>query len=495
MDLFNPPKIFNYKYMKHNLDITTLDNPYIQVIWEDTPDNFTQERIKSVKQYFQKKYNTNNVNVINKVKTVDETSMQSVDVSINIMDKNYQNNLIKSHLKAKDIEKHLPEILALDKAVENEILATTEQVAAFKKWYIKKIEFSNFLSYGENQVLDFDKYNGITTIESDPPNFGGKTILSVDLLLFLFFNTTTKTTKAEEIFNRFTDKNKAIVKGDIVIDGEEYIIVRSLERKKSKAGEWKVTTELDFFKKLSDGELQPFTGEQRKETEKFIKNSIGEQEDFLMTILTTGTNLEDLLESKPTARGLVLSKFLGLDFIKKKEEVAKELYSKYSKGMLSNLYNTETLKQEISNNHEKIDELNNQITDANTKIVDVNDRLNKGKEYKDNLLKSKHTDIEQELIIMNPGTIETEIKSIIENNSTIQKQINEINVVEPSQFYHEDEHDKIKEQYNEKYKIKVKLETSISDIEKLQSSVKGGVKCEHCGIELMNAAITQSKIG
>ena len=494
MDLFNPPKIFNYKHMTHNLDITTLDNPYIQVIWEDTPDNFTQERIKSVKQYFQKKYNTNNVNVINKVKTVDETSMQSVDVSINIMDKNYQNNLIKSHLKAKDIEKYLPEILAMDKAVENEILATTEQVAAFKKWYIKKIEFSNFLSYGDNQVLNFENYNGITTIESDPANFGGKTVLSVDLLMFLFFNTTTKTTKAEEIFNRFTDKNKVIVKGDIIIDGEEYIIVRSLERKKTKAGEWKVTTELDFFKKLSDGELQPFTGEQRKETEKFIKSSIGEQEDFLMTILTTGTNLEELLESKPTARGLVLSKFLGLDFIKKKEEVAKEFYSKYSKGMLSNLYNTETLKQEITNNLETIDTLNNQIIDANTKIVDVNDRLTKGKEYKDNLLKSKHTDIEQELIIMNPGTIETEIKSIIDNNSTIQKQINEVNVVEPSQFYHEDEHDKIKEQYNEKYKIKVKLETSISDIEKLQTSVKGGVKCEHCGIELMNAAITQSKI-
>ena len=49
-----------------------------------------------------------------------------------------------------------------------------------------------------------------------------------------------------------------------------------------------------------------------------MKTSIGEQEDFLMTILTTATNLEDLIESKPTARGQVLSKFLGLDFLKKK---------------------------------------------------------------------------------------------------------------------------------------------------------------------------------
>jgi predicted nucleic-acid-binding protein len=52
--------------------------------------------------------------------------------------------------------------------------------------------------------------------------------------LFLFFNTTTKTQKAEEIFNRFSEKNKVFVRGDIMIDGEEYILVRTIERKLSK---------------------------------------------------------------------------------------------------------------------------------------------------------------------------------------------------------------------------------------------------------------------
>jgi len=41
--------------MSTKLDVELLENPYIQVVWEDTPENFTQERIKSVKQYFQKK--------------------------------------------------------------------------------------------------------------------------------------------------------------------------------------------------------------------------------------------------------------------------------------------------------------------------------------------------------------------------------------------------------------------------------------------------------
>jgi hypothetical protein len=244
-DLFNPHPEYNYKHMSTKLDISTLENPNIQVIWEDAPENFTQERIKSVKQYFMKKYSSANINVITKAKTTEETQ-QTIDVAVNIMDKNYQKELIKSLLESKGQDQFYDQVMNIDLAVENRMMANEVEVSPFKRWYIKKIEFSNFLSYGENQVIDFDKCNGITVVESDPPNFGGKTVLSVDLLLFLFFNTTTKTQKAEEIFNRFTDKNTVSVKGDIIIDGEEYIIARKIERKKSKAGEWNVKTELDF---------------------------------------------------------------------------------------------------------------------------------------------------------------------------------------------------------------------------------------------------------
>jgi len=192
--------------MNHNLDIQKLDNPYVQVIWEDTQENFTQEKIKSVKQYFQKKYMSTNVNVITKVKMEKDDIMQTVDVSFNIMDKNYQTELLKNFLKSKSYDKYIDSVLDLDRAVENKIIADSEEVSTFQKWYIKKIEFSNFLSYGENQVIDFEKCNGIVVVESDPPNFGGKTVLTVDLLMFLFFNTTTKTQKAEEIFNRLRIK-------------------------------------------------------------------------------------------------------------------------------------------------------------------------------------------------------------------------------------------------------------------------------------------------
>ena len=479
--------------MTKEIILEEYDNPYIQIVWEDNAENFTQERIKSVKQYFSKKYNSLNVNVI--TKTIQpENVTQTVDVSFNIMDKNYQKELIKNLLESKNSEENFEKILVIDSLVDNKLLVEDAEISPFKKWFIKKIHFSNFLSYGENQVLDFEKCGGITVVESDPPNFGGKTVLTVDLLMFLFFNTTTKTQKAEEIFNRFTDKNKVSVRGEILIDGDEYIVSRNVERKKSKSGDWNVKTELDFLKKLPDGSYQNFTGEQRRETEKFIKNSIGELDDFLMTILTTSSNLEELIDSKPTARGQVLSRFMGLEFLKRKEEAGKEIYSEFSKGMLSNVYNTENLKQEIVNCKSYITELGTSIENIEKDIKDISERLSRGQDYKDGLLNAKYSDIDNELLSLNPISIKADITNIEGECEKISEQIVKVVVVEPKQYYLEDKHDEVKSEITDMNIQIVQLDIQIESLEKLKSEVSGGLKCEHCGIELMNAAITNAKI-
>jgi len=494
MDLFNPPKTFNYNIMINEIDFSQFENPSIQVVWEDLQENFTQDKIKSVKHYFSKKYNTTNVNVLTKVKNVQQEEMQSIDVSINISDTTYQLDLLKKFLESKNLTEYQDQVLGINNMVENKIAGDDENQTQFKKWYIRNIEFSNFLSYGENQRLDFDKLSGIVVVESDPPNFGGKTVLTVDLLLFLFFNETTKTSKAEEIFNRFSNKDTVHVKGEITIDGEEYIIVRKIERKLSKKGEWNVKTELDFFKKFADGSLQNFTGEQRRETEAFIKNSIGTKEDFLMTILTTATNLEELIDSKPTARGQVLSRFMGLEFLKKKEETGKEIYSEFSKSKISNIYSTEQLKGDIEQHETTIKGLKEQIEVSEKELISAEDAITKGKTYRDDMLKKKHTNIDQEISRLNPTQTQEEINTIdFEKKGYISK-IKELKVVEPSEFYHEDKHDEVKDQYNEVYKEIVQIDTEITSINKLKSEVEGGIKCAHCGIELMNAAITNAKI-
>jgi DNA repair exonuclease SbcCD ATPase subunit len=312
--------------------------------------------------------------------------------------------------------------------------------------------------------------------------------------MFLFFNTTTKTTKAEEIFNRFTDKNKVSVRGEINIDGEDYLIVRNVERKLSKAGEWNVKTELDFFKKLADGQLQNFTGEQRRETEKFIKTSIGEQEDFLMTILTTSANLEDLLESKPTARGQVLTRFLGLEFLKKKEEAGKELFSQFSKTMMSNVYSTEQLNQDNQTSTDQITNINVRNILIEGEMMMVNEKIQKGVEYRDGLIAKRHADIDQELAILNPQDLNLAVLQLETKKQEQVVLLKGIKVVEPSQFYHEDKHDEVKEGMKTTNGELILAQNKVEEIEQLVKKYGDGIQCEHCGIKLMEAALTKKKI-
>jgi DNA repair exonuclease SbcCD ATPase subunit len=213
-----------------------------------------------------------------------------------------------------------------------------------------------------------------------------------------------------------------------------------------------------------------------------------------MTILTTASNLEELLEAKPTARGQVLSRFMGLEFLKNKEEVAKELYSEFSKSKISNIYNTIQLRDENEEYELTQVSLQNQKQKVLVEIDDLNQKVKKGKEYRDDIIKKKHSDIDQEISRLNPTNTQEEINTIdLEKKGYISK-INELKVVEPSEFYHEDKHDEVKEQYNNVYKEIVQIDTEITSINKLKSEVEGGIKCEHCGIELMNAAITNAKI-
>jgi DNA repair exonuclease SbcCD ATPase subunit len=493
MDLFNQPPLFDLQTMSEEVKKQELDNPYVQVVWEDVAENFTQERIKSVKQYFTKKYSTTNVNIVTKTRQSEEVT-HTVDVSMNIMDKNYQRELMRSFLDGKGNVNYFDEIVQIDDLVDSKLLLQDVDISPFQKWYIKKIHFSNFLSYGENQVLDFDKCNGVTVVESDPPNFGGKTVLTVDLLLFLFFNTTTKTQKAEEIFNRFRDSDKVSVRGEVVIDGDDYIISRTLERKKDKSGEWKVKTELDFVKKLADGSFQNFVGEQRRETEKFIKNSIGQMDDFLMTILTTASNLEELIDAKPTARGQVLSRFMGLEFIKRKELAAKEVVSEFTKGMLSNVYNSETLKQEIDDSTTQIETVKAENLKLSEELKDVENRLSTGQEFKDGLLNAKYADIDQELVKLNPLNLKSDISNLEGEQDRIETQIKGVIVKEPASYYHEDQHDIIRKEIGDKNIQRSHLQIQIEGIDALVKSLDGGVKCEHCGIELINAELNKQKI-
>ena len=159
-----------------------------------------------------------------------------------------------------------------------------------------------------------------------------------------------------------------------------------------------------------------------------------------MTILTTATNLEDLIDSKPTARGQVLSRFMGLDFLKSKEEIGKELYSDFSKSMMSNIYNSEQLKTDNEENLIKINDIKLEVENFKIKLIDVQERLIKGQQYRDGLLNNKHTNIDIEITSLQPSLVNSEITSFNKHKLKFENDIKIIKVLEPSSFYYEEEH-------------------------------------------------------
>jgi len=430
-------------------EMNTYKNPFIKVTWKDTHENFTPEKISRIKSYFQKKYDTKFVQIITKViSNEDDTKLQSLDISENISDLQYQKILMNDFVKENKINTSLERLNNLDGKVNEEFIKNNGDRVKYTKWYVKKVEFSNFLSYGNDNIINFTDLPGITVVESIPKNFGGKTTATVDLLLFLFFNKTTKTKTNSEIFNRFSSEDEVKVKGYLTIDNEDYIIERISTRKKSKSGDYNVTNRLEFYKIKSDGEIENLTGEQRRETEEFISRAIGSEEDFLSTILTTGYNLEEMIESKPTARGLILTKFLGLEILKEKEEICKSIQSEWSKKLISNNHNINDLETEIVSFDDTIKTNREDITNLEKESKKNQDNLLVLEINRDNLLSKRNNDIDQELIRTNVDQIKTDINVLKKQKDGSLLNVNSVDVKEPSQYYLEDEHQVIKDEMN-----------------------------------------------
>jgi len=127
-------------------------------------------------------------------------------------------------------------------------------------------------------------------------------------------------------------------------------------------------------------------------------------------------------------------------------------------------------------------------------ISDVDARLQKGQDYKDNLLKSKFMDLDKELITLNPIKLQSEISDLEESKDKTTRQINEIKIVEPKEFYHEDKHDNVKEVIKSRFAELVTCENKVEEIQDLIEKYGDGIQCEHCGIKLMEAKLTNEKI-
>ena len=462
-------------------------NAQIRVDWQDYPENRTLETTNRVKTYFSEKYGIPKTSIkLNFVPILKNSAGKVVDLSDglidNIMDSAYQRSLFSEWLKLNEVSIDFDRLCRLDEKVDEILINREEEDIRYRRWSIKNLWLDNFLSFGNGNNVDYQNLLGLTIVNSQPENQGGKTIFTIDALLFLFFGKTTKTDVTSEVFNMFTDEDDVVVGGQIDIDGEEYVIERRLNRKLSKGGEYKVSSSLEFHHILSDGTKENLEGEQRRETDKLITETIGSYDDFMLTIVATAKNLEDLIETKPTQRGRLLTKFIGLEVIEKKEDINKTLMSDFKSKMKSNVYNTKQLELDNEEHGKIISDNRISIKSKEKELKGVDKKITEAKDKKDDLLGKRYS-IDAEIKKVNPDTLKKEIESLtetgVELKEKLDKIIDDIKGI-PKFSYDEDTHEELRDQEKETLLLENGYESEIKIIEKTIKDLKEGEFCPTC---------------
>lgn len=411
----------------------------INVHWNVSPYDYNKEKEKSIIAKFSKKYNLpkDKIKVIPEFLMIDENGDKislNTDVIQNIQDPQFQLKLFEAYLKTSNITRYDFELI---KKIDAEINGKIDYKVydKYRRYSIKWIRWSNFLSYGASNYFDFTRISGLTSLSGD--NQSGKTTLSIDLIHFLLFGKTEKVPTQDKIFNKhIPDATNVVVEGCINIDGVDYIIKRTLTRPTlaRRSDKSKTTQKVEYYKMVGDTmeELEEYDIENQQEengvqTNKAIKEAIGMESDFDLIMSVTESTLDDLVEKKEADRGRLLSRWIGLLPLEEKDKLAREKFNGEIRPMLlSNRYNEETLLQEIEAFEINTKTLEEEVKKykRENKILDT--EIENLEKTKTALLSSKST-IDQSLINVDITTLNKQIEESVFNGKKKNEEIEEIN--------------------------------------------------------------------
>ena len=467
--------------------ISIPQNARIKVYWDDAPENYSREAKNRVQKYFSKKYGVdrNNIQVeYRPIKVGKDGKLIHIEGSSieNIMDINYQRKLFNEWLTRNNKTVDIERLYALDSKVNGE-LNMIEQEIVGKRYSIKWITLNNFLSFGENNVLPINRFKGLTVVNSSPSNASGKTSLVVDSVKYLLFGSTTKTDKNEEIFNQYSDGTELVVRGMIEIEGEgDIIIERNMKRSKNKKGGWNIKNSLNYFKILPDGTEELLNDEHAVKTTKQIGDVVGSEKDFELIVLATARNLDDLIDFTAGESGKLLTRFIGLDIIESKEEIARKMYNDFSKSMKSNHYDIETLTEEIKNHQDSIIQLNELNKTLTSELTIQQNELSKLNNDKINKVSEK-IKIDVSILSLNPSKIQNDIDTLMNSGISYKNKIDKIDSrLEEigSVNFDEDKHHDLTNKVNE---LKTNIALKTAEVSRLTNVIKdlidGGI-CQSC---------------
>ena len=388
--------------------------------------DYSKEREDALIEDISKKYGVPKSRIeLNFVPIVFDSEGKNVSMSQeiieNIQDPKFQVELFKEYLSThyQEGEYDFDGIKSIDDEVNAYV--DFEAYKKYKRYKFKYVKWSNYLSYGPDNYFDFTKLHGLVLLNGYPENQCGKTTFAVSLLRFALFGKSDKTPTLDSVFNVYLpDENEVKVEVCIEAEGVDYIIRRTITRPKKRTKSSKASQVVEYFR-MVDGKselLENCQDESVGKTNKLIQECVGTPEDFDLVMSATSRSLGDLLRMGQADKGKLFSRWLGLLSIEKKEQVAKDLYSKKIEPTFeSKRYNRSVLETDIENFTQVIKNREENIKESVRKEAECDENMKKLDDERVKALASKRQ-VNPDLEKYDVSTIEMRKKG---NEETLER--------------------------------------------------------------------------
>lgn len=329
-------------------------NATYRFLYVGNEEDFSSLEFNEVKKSFVKA-NSDNPVILQKAFARKKAVIKKADNKV----KNTSIDYLKKYFDKKDTDVKLqPLLIDIDNELTKQLDLSDFQTG---EYYIKQLTIHNFLSYGPNNVLNWDNLQGLIGL------FGKSTLGKSSIphaILFCLFNRTPKDSSSVNklVNDQIQDGQKAFVELILNINGNSWRIKRTIIPGKSPKVLLEVYETVDGIEVERHDESRPKTDQQ------VLKKLIGDEQTFLSTVFYTHKSPE-FIENKNAQRLDLMSKFLGLqpyeqkfaladNLLKEKEVTYKVLLKRYE-----DLVGIEKL-QELSklNSTQKEDYLNDSKT-------------------------------------------------------------------------------------------------------------------------------------
>lgn len=473
-------------------------NAKVKIQWNVHQSNYSRELENSMIALMAKKYGipAKNITIETNYITNNTNDVLAAETVQSIHDPKFQQELMKQYIANNDIKDiDFEEILKIDSQINS--LINYDAYDKGKKYTIKWVKWSNFLSYGPDNYFDFTTLNGLVLLNGEPANKSGKSTFAYDLLHFLLFGKT-NTNKAKnlgELFNNYLPETRTInVEGCINIDGEDFIIRRTLTRpaqgKKTKT----VTNKVEYYKVSEDGSEEILPEDNKQEasttaTSKIIKEALGNESDFDLIISANAKDLDNIISLTETEKGRLLSRWIGLSLIEDKDIKAREKWNKeISVGRYSDMYNQTQLETDIeeltatlTHNVAQIEAYNNQIDTLNKSIEEY-------QQSKELLLSSRQI-IDNSLLKVDVATLQNTINMLVEDgkrkNSMVEileKDLSEMGEI----VFSEDEYKSMRSENERLISKMAETRATINNLKSTNKALESAEFCPTCGKKFDN---------